>query len=174
VEWAKIGTGEGGKEAVNGGDEADEGVEGVGFEVEVADGVQDTGADVAASDDNNDYLDEEGDEDGDDEGDEEEDDANDPNEEDSDDDNDEGDEADQDGDESDGDCSNWESGDNKRGDAPELLFGVSGEGKTPPCTMNGTEYDAKGPQEGDVEGFRMAMLWNVERRNVCGVSGEGS
>ena len=41
---------------------------------------------------------------------------------------------------------NWLNGDSSGGDAPEILFCVSGERKIPPCTMNATEDGAKDKQ----------------------------
>ena len=40
--------------------------------------------------------------------------------------------------------------------------------------MNPTEDGAKDHQEKDVEVPGVSMRWNVEGRNVCGISGEGS
>ena len=48
----------------------------------------------------------------------------------------------------DGACTNWINGDSNGGDAPELLLGISGERKIPPCTMNATEDGAKDKQKG--------------------------
>ena len=50
----------------------------------------------------------------------------------------------------DGVCTNWRNGDNNGGDAPELLFSISGERKIPPCTMNATEDGAKDKQKEEV------------------------
>ena len=43
-----------------------------------------------------------------------------------------------------GDCTNWDNGDSKGGDAPESLFYGGVERKMPPCTMNAAENSAKG------------------------------
>jgi len=39
--------------------------------------------------------------------------------------------------------------------------------------MNGTKDDVKGHQEQDVELVGVLMPWNVECRDVCGLSREG-
>jgi len=74
--------------------------------------------------------------------------------------------------ETEGDCSNGKYSDNQRSDVPELLFCVSGERKVPSCTMNATEDGAKGDQERIVEQLGISVFWDVERRDVCGVSRE--
>ena len=71
-------------------------------------------------------------------------------------------------------CGDWDYCDSERCDAPEFLFCVSGEWKVPTSTVNGTENGAKGKQEQGVEVMGISMLWDVERRDVCGVNGEGN
>ena len=46
--------------------------------------------------------------------------------------------------ETEGDCTNWDNGDSKGGDAPESLFCGGVERKIPPCTVNAPENSAKG------------------------------
>ena len=77
-------------------------------------------------------------------------------------------------DENEGDYSNWENCDSNGGDAPELLFYVSGKRKIPACAVNATEEGAKGHQEKDMQVLWICMLWDIERRDVCGVDREGS
>ena len=70
------------------------------------------------------------------------------------------------GDETDWNCSDRNDGDGERSDTPELLFCISGEGKVPCCTMNGTEEGAKDHQEQGVQPLGMRMFWDIERRDV--------
>jgi len=71
-------------------------------------------------------------------------------------------------------CTNWDNSDSKGGDAPEFLFCGSVERKIPPCTMNATEGGAKDQQEQRVQVLGILMPWNVERRDMCGISRDGS
>ena len=87
-----------------------------------------------------DTAEDEGEDEGEDDNDEEDD--NDDNEDDKEDDN--------EGGGGDGACTNWINGDSNGGDAPELLFSISGERKIPPCTMNATEDGAKDKQKQEV------------------------
>jgi len=73
--------------------------------------------------------------------------------------------------ESNWDYSNRKNGDDNRGDAPELLFSKR---EIPPCTMNATEDGAEGQQEQGVQVLGILVPRNVKRRDVCGVSREGS
>jgi len=43
-----------------------------------------------------------------------------------------------------GDCTNWDNGDSKGGDAPESLFCGGVERKIPPCTMNAAKRTIRG------------------------------
>jgi len=51
---------------------------------------------------------------------------------------------------------------------PEFLFCVSEERKVQSCTMNAAKDRAKGHEERGVQVLGISVLWNIERRNVCG------
>lgn len=76
-------------------------------------------------------------------------------------------------DEREGECDNWDYGNSQRCDSPEFLLCVSGEKKVPPRTVDATEGGAKGNQKEDVIPLGIPMVWDVERRDVRVVRGEG-